>query len=173
LTRVPSAILTFAASRNIVSYMKRDSKLSVSLHALLHMAEQAEPMTSEKLAECLRTNSVVVRRTMAGLREAGFVRSEKGHGGGWAIACDLRAVTLRDVYTALGEPGLFAISNRTETPECLVEQSVNEALSDAFRDAEALLIDRLGSISLADLSARFHRRLLRYKQKQRSSTHAF
>jgi DNA-binding IscR family transcriptional regulator len=138
---------------------ERDGRLSATLRALLHMAEHAEPMTSEKLAECMHTNPVVVRRTMAGLRDAGLVRSEKGHGGGWSIACDLRAVTLRDVYTALGEPALFAIGNRAEAPECLVEQAVNEALKDAFRDAEALLVDRLGSVSLANLSVDFHRRL--------------
>ena len=152
--------------------MKRDGRLSATLHALLHMAEHREPMTSEALAKCMRTNPVVVRRTMAGLREAGFVRSEKGHGGGWSIDCDLRTVTLRDVYAALGEPVLFAIGNRTETPECLVEQAVNKALSDAFRDAEALLVDCLENVSLANLSADFHRRLLRHKQKQRNSPYA-
>lgn len=146
--------------------MKRDSKLSRILHALLHMAQHSDPMTSEQLAKCMDTNPVVVRRTMAGLREAGFVRSEKGHGGGWSIACDLKAVTLRDVHEALGAPALFAIGNRTETPGCLVEQSVNAALDDAFRDAEALLIERFGSISLAQLSADFHRRMAAFKQQK-------
>lgn len=135
------------------------------------MAEQEEPMTSEQLAECMRTNPVVVRRTMAGLRKAGFIRSEKGHGGGWSIDCDLKTVTLFDVYTALGEPILFAVGNRTENPQCLVEQSVNKALGDAFREAEALLIDRLGSTTLASLSTDFHRRFVR-KRKQGRTHHA-
>ena len=50
-------------------------------------------MTSEMLARAMGTNPVVIRRLMAGLRERGFVQSEKGHGGGWTIACDLAAVT--------------------------------------------------------------------------------
>ncbi|HYP13161.1 MAG TPA: Rrf2 family transcriptional regulator [Bryobacteraceae bacterium] len=151
--------------------MRRDGRLSSTLHALLHMAEHETPMTSEKLAECMQTNPAVVRRTMAGLREAGFVRSGKGHGGGWSIACDLRTVTLRDVYTALGEPVLLAVTNRSITRECLVEQAVNEALGDAYRDAEAMLLDRLGSVSLAKLSADFHR-MMRLKRKQRKSPRA-
>ena len=69
--------------------MKRDSRLSGVLHALLHMAAQDRPMTSAELALCMSTNAAVVRRTMAGLREAGYVRSAKGHGGGWEIARDL------------------------------------------------------------------------------------
>lgn len=152
--------------------MKRDGRLSAALHALLHMAEQPRPMTSETLAQCMRTNPVVVRRTMAGLRKARFVRSEKGHGGGWSIACDLEAVTLRDVYAALGKPDLLAIGKRGEPSQCLVEQAVNDALGDAFRDAEAMLVERLGRIPLASLSSNFHQRQLHHKQKRRVSTHA-
>jgi DNA-binding IscR family transcriptional regulator len=136
------------------------------------MAEHQHPMTSEELAKCMNTNPVVVRRTMAGLRDAGFVRSEKGHGGGWSIACDLRTVTLGDIHAVLGAPIVFAIGNRMENPDCLVEQAVNETLSGAFRDAEALLVDRLGGVSLADLSADFHRRLSIFKQEQGGCAHA-
>ena len=135
--------------------MKTDSRLSVTLHVLLHMAERDTPMTSAELAAHMGTNPVVVRRTMAGLRERGFVRSEKGHGGGWEIACDLDKVTLKDIYDALGAPQLLAIGLNLEHPECLVEQAVNHALSSAFRDAEALLITRLADVTLAELADEF------------------
>jgi DNA-binding IscR family transcriptional regulator len=105
------------------------------------------------------TNPVVIRRIMAGLRDRGYVRSAKGHGGGWKIACDLATVTLRDVYEALGRPELLAMGNRTEAPGCLVEQAVNAALGEAFDEAEALLLRGFGEVSLAALSADFHTRL--------------
>jgi DNA-binding IscR family transcriptional regulator len=140
--------------------MKRDSRLSDVLHLLLHMAEIERPTTSEAMARAMSTNPVVVRRTMAGLRDSGLVRSEKGHGGGWTIARDLAAITLRDVYSALGTPELFALSNRTETPGCLVEQAVNAALGGAFRDAEKLLLDRFDAVTLAQLSVDFHARMV-------------
>jgi DNA-binding IscR family transcriptional regulator len=130
------------------------------LHVLLHMAEQDGPVTSEVLARAMATNPVVIRRVMAGLRDQAYVRSEKGHGGGWTIACDLSKVTLRDIYDALGSPSLLAIGNRTEAPGCLVEQVVNAALDQAFADAEALLLARLGEVTLAGLSAGFHARLV-------------
>jgi len=62
--------------------MRQDNRLSCVLHVLLHMAEAGGPMTSEVLARVLNTNPVVVRRLMGGLREHGYVHSEKGHGGG-------------------------------------------------------------------------------------------
>jgi len=134
--------------------------LSGVLHVLLHMAEMKGPVTSETMARAMATNPVVIRRIMAGLRDGGFVRSEKGHGGGWTLVRDLAAITLRDVYGALGEPELLAMSHRTQAPGCLVEQAVNAALGDAFRDAETLLLNRFGSVTLAQLSADFHARML-------------
>ena len=133
--------------------MRRDSRLSGVLHVLLHMAEAERPLTSETLAKVLRTNPVVIRRIVAGLRDQGYVRSEKGHGGGWTLACDLSTVTLRDIYNALGSPSLLAIGNRTEAPGCAIEQAVNGALDDTFQKAEALLLARLDQITLAKLSA--------------------
>ena len=132
--------------------MRRDSRLSGVLHVLLHMAQHDAPKTSEDLAKAMGTHPVALRRVMAGLREQGYVRSEKGHGGGWTLACDPAKVTLRDIYTALGSPSLFALGNRTETPDCIVEQAVNAALGASFEAAEALLLERFGEVTLAQLA---------------------
>ena len=88
------------------------------------------------------------------------MRSEKGHGGGWTLACDLSKVTLRAIYAALGSPSLLAMGNRTEAPGCLVEQAVNAALQQAFQEAESLLLSRLGDVTLAMLSADVHDRII-------------
>lgn len=149
--------------------MKRDSRLSAVLHALLHMAEHRGPMTSEALGRCLGTHPVVVRRTMGLLREAGLVSAGRGPAGGWAIAADLGTVTLRDLHQALGEPALFAVGHRSEHPECLVEQVVNAALDDAFEQAEALLMERFASVSLAQLATEFARRHQAHRARGRRS----
>ena len=141
-----------------MSYMRRDSKLSSVLHVLLHLAHSDHPMTSEDMARFLDTNPVLVRRVLAGLRERGYISSNRGHGGGWSITCDLAGVTLRDIYEAVGAPPFFAVGNRVEAPGCLVEQVVNESLSEALDEAEALLLRQLGHVTLADLSAEFNRR---------------
>lgn len=146
--------------------MKRDSRLSSVLHALLHMAEHGEPMTSEQLGQCMRTNPVVVRRTMGMLRDAGIVTSARGHAGGWRIEADLRRVTLRDLHQVLGEPAVFAIGNRNETPDCLVEQAVNAALDEAFADAEALLLERFAHVTLASLATDFSRRHAAWRKRK-------
>ncbi|MBK1837720.1 Rrf2 family transcriptional regulator [Azospirillum sp. YIM B02556] len=138
--------------------MRPDSRLSRMLHVLIHMDRHDGALTSEAIAVMLNTNAVVIRRTMAGLRDAGYVRSEKGHGGGWRLACPLDGITLLDIHRALGEPTVFAIGPTDDDPRCLVEQAVNAALADALREAEAVLVRRLGMVTLADLAADFDRR---------------
>lgn len=149
--------------------MKRDSRLSNVLHALLHMADHDGPMSSEMLAQCMTTNPVVVRRTMGLLRDHGIVASSKGHAGGWTISADLKKVTIRQLYEALGEPVVFAMGSRNENPQCLVEQSVNAMLDGAFIDAEQLLLKRFASVTLADLAREFTMRHSAHKQSAHKS----
>jgi len=133
--------------------MNVDSRLSGVLHVLLHLGRERDPMPSDRLAQAMGTNPVVIRRLMAGPRERGYVRSVRGHGGGWALARELSEITLLDVYEALGRPTLLAVGHRHEAPKCGLERAVNAVLDRAFHDAEALLLERLGDVSLAQLAA--------------------
>lgn len=151
--------------------MKRDSKLSGVLHVLLHMVGSGKPATSEQLAKAMMTNPVVIRRVLAGLRDEGFVKSEKGHGGGWTIACDPESITLADIYRAVGAPAVLAMGHRTEHPECAVEQVVNEALDEAFREVEATLMAHLANITLAALAKGFRKRLAACNQSLEDQKH--
>lgn len=151
--------------------MKRNSRLSVILHTILHMADAGQPMTSAELAGHMKTNPVVVRRAMAGLRRAGIVRSEKGRGGGWEIACDLARVSLGQVYDALGAPPLLSAGVRIDHPDCLVEQAVNRALKPAFAEAEALLTARFNAVTLAELAADFSVRAAKHRANHKDPSH--
>jgi DNA-binding IscR family transcriptional regulator len=139
--------------------MKSSSQLSDVLHVLLHLAHAEEPLTSDVLASAINTHPVVLRRLMAGLRETGLVLSEKGHGGGWVMSAALDSVTLRDVHMALGAPALVSMGFREDHPDCLVAQVVNDSLRASMQQAESVLWDRLGAITLAALAREFGRRL--------------
>lgn len=139
--------------------MRGDSRMSRMLHVLIHLGRHAESMTSETIAKMLNTNPVVVRRTMAGLRERGYVQSEKGHGGGWRLSKTLHEISLLDVYDALERPELFCLVASSDHAGCLVEIAVNEALEDARREAEALLLSRFSTIRLSDIADSFETRM--------------
>lgn len=123
------------------------------LHVLIHMDQREGPFTSEAIAQMLGANPVVMRRTMAGLKAAGYLTSDKGHGGGWRLTKPLDQITLLDIHQALGSPTIFAIGLSNDDPRCLVEQAVNAALGENLRDAEQRLLERFGQVTVAELAA--------------------
>ncbi|KJY81858.1 hypothetical protein TW81_16025 [Vibrio galatheae] len=147
--------------------MRTDSRLSRVIHALLHMQDSKKPLTSDLLAKMLNTNPAVVRRTMAGLRDKGYVLSTKGHNGGWELAVPTDQITLLGLYEALGMPRLFAIAPETEKATCLVQQIADETLMSALERSRATFLSQLEAVSLADLDQQFRQRLAQVKECDR------
>ena len=131
--------------------MKRNSRLSLALHTLSHMAGDPERVrTSSDIAAHAGTNPVVVRRVLGRLREAGLLTSEKGHAGGWRLARSPREITLADVYVALDE-SLIATDDVDEVPSCSLEHALHQRVSGVMKDIEQSLIDRLGETTISEV----------------------
>lgn len=131
--------------------MKRNSRLSLALHTLGHMASEPDRMrTSADIAAHAGTNPVVVRRVLGRLREAGLLASEKGHAGGWRLARSPQEITLADVYLALDE-SLVAAGGEEDAPSCSVEHALHRKVSAVMEDIEQSLIDRLRETSIAEI----------------------
>ena len=107
----------------------------------------------------MMTIRIAEGRTMAGLREHGYVQSERGHGGGWQLIRSLSEITLLDVYEALDRPELFCLMPASDHAGCLVESAVNDALEGTRREAETLLLQRFGEIRLSEIADDFEQRL--------------
>jgi Rrf2 family protein len=134
--------------------MRHDSRLARVLHILLHLDAMEEPATSELIAKMLGTNSAVVRRTMAGLRKAGYVQSVRGHGGGWHLARPLENITLLGIYEALGSPPLFAIGSDGEESTCQLARAANDATTTALSEAKQQFYRSLSKVTVADITNR-------------------
>ncbi|MGD8174355.1 Rrf2 family transcriptional regulator [Marinimicrobium sp. ARAG 43.8] len=137
--------------------MRKDSRLSRVLHVLVHLDASDAPVTSDTMASMINTNPVVVRRTMGLMRDRGYVTSVKGHSGGWSLSKPLNEITLLDVHTALGENSVFTIGLTDEHTQCPIEHAVNAALKDVMNEAEALMLERFGEITLDILAVGFQR----------------
>jgi len=134
--------------------MKRSSRLSLALHALVHLHKQSDQvMTSATLAQCLMTNPVVVRRVLGQLRQAGFVASTKGHEGGWRLLRPAAEISLHAVYAAMGDNLLIRTESDSGDIGCGIVRTVNAVMGEVIADAEALLAARLATVSLADIAA--------------------
>ena len=133
--------------------MRYDSRLPRVLHALLHLEKMDAPATSDLIAQMLGTNGSTVRRTMAGLRQAGIVVAVKGHGGGWSLGKPLSEISLLEIYQALGSPTLFAIGTDQDNTTCMLARAANSATTDALASARRHFEDELKKTSVADLLA--------------------
>lgn len=134
--------------------MKRNSRLSLALHTLGHMAGDPNRIqTSADIAAHAGTNPVVVRRVLGKLRDAGLLAAEKGHAGGWRLARQPDQITLADVYLALDE-SLVAASRKEESPSCSVEHILQEKVASVLEEVERSLVERLSETSLSDVRGR-------------------
>ena len=138
--------------------MKRDSKLSLALHALGHMANAPDrALRSEELAQIGPTNPVVVRRVLGLLRDAGLVTSAKGHDGGWRLAHAATDISVADVYSAVGEPFFRKPATGPDNPpHCAIERALQSTMQNALARAEAALKADLAQFSIADLAQGMH-----------------
>ncbi|MFZ6734307.1 Rrf2 family transcriptional regulator [Undibacterium sp. Ji42W] len=130
--------------------MRLDYRLARMLHVLIHIYGRQGAATSEDIARMLKTNPVVVRRTMSGLRNAGYVRSTQGRGGGWEIIVDLKKVSVLDIYQALDRPAIYAMGAADDHPDCPVERAVTSVLDRTFMNAEKALLEEFGKLMLSD-----------------------
>ena len=130
--------------------MKRNSRLSLALHTLSHMAgDPNRARTSSAIADHAGTNPVVVRRVLGKLREAGLLTSEKGHAGGWRLAKAPTSITLADVYTALSEQ-LVASKDADPKSSCSVEHAIQKRVAAVLNEIEHDLIHKLSKTHISD-----------------------
>lgn len=133
--------------------MKRNSRLSLALHTLAHMAADPQQIqTSAQIAAHAGTNPVVVRRVLGHLRAAGLLVSEKGHAGGWKLARPPQEVSLADVYLALGERLVFA-EETASAGGCAVENALHHKVTALMQELEQSLTSRLSQMTILDLGA--------------------
>lgn len=130
------------------SCMKRNSRLSLALHSLGHMAGDPDRMRpSTEITAHVGTNPVVVRRVLGRLRAAGLLIAEKGHSGGWRLARPPETITFADVYEALGE--CLAPDTEEETSCCAVQHALESRMAAVLTDVERGLLAGLATITIA------------------------
>lgn len=135
--------------------MSSNSRLTVATHALVWMAGHertgATWTTSEQMARSVRTNSVVIRRLMSDLEEAGLVESQRGRGAGSRLAHAPEKITLRQIDGALRTDTAFAMHRNEPSPICPIAQGIRSALAPVYARVDEAVSNELGRTTLADL----------------------
>lgn len=130
-----------------------NARFTMATHILGMLAygerEGMATVTSERMAESIDTNPVVVRRIVGALHRAGLVETRRGPGGGVALARNPREITLREAYEAVAEDGeLLGGYPSGPNPDCPLAPLVSDYLKGVHAQAEEALKARLGGITL-------------------------
>ena len=131
------------------------SDYCVAVHALVHLNHKAKVLSSEELAENICTNPARVRKVMAKLKKAGFVKTKEGSEGGYLFDQDADRVTLDQIAQALEIRFVDTAWKSGETDmKCLVASGMAGLMDEIFDDLNEQCRKRLKEITIGTLDHR-------------------
>ena len=139
--------------------MKYSTKLSDAVHIMAFIAlNPTGSLSSDKIAESVKTNPGCVRQLMSALRRYGLIVSVKGHPRP-ALARDPDEINLLDIYKAVeGEKPLLHLDTHIN-PECGVGVNIQLALQDYYERIQQCAEMEMQRISLADILRSYNERI--------------
>ena len=125
------------------------SRGDYTVRAVLYLARHPGRQRRQAIAEQMEIPAKYLPQIMGALVRAGVVRSTVGRRGGYELALEPKAVTLRDVVEAAEGP--------IRSQKCLLRGGPcywgdRCAMHDAWAAAERALVERLSSTTFADLA---------------------
>lgn len=135
-----------------MSSRQTHSRFSVAVHLLALTSDGRNgAVTSERMAEGVNANPVVLRRILGALRDAGLVTSRPGPGGGWRLARPLETITLRDVYRAVERRPAMSGTNPAPDVDFAPGKRLPHVVERCVREAEDAMAERLSRVTIASV----------------------
>lgn len=139
--------------------MKYSTKLSDAIHILVLIAlDPLKNLTSQTIAESIKTNPSFVRQIMAKLKKENLINSIHGHASP-QLAKPANQITLLDVYYAIeGNKPLLHLDTHTN-PECGVGVNIQLALHDYYQEVQATAEQKMSSITLQEIIDLYYQKI--------------
>jgi len=132
--------------------MASNSKFAIAIHTAGIIAVfKGKPVASKMIADSVKTNPVVIRRIIGSFAKYDLVKVQMGTCGGARLTRPPEKITLADIYMAIGEDGIFEIPTLCESHGCDFGRTVRPVIQEILDDAENGLIERLRSVTLAEV----------------------
>lgn len=142
--------------------MSSNSRMTTAVHALCWLelsTRRGKPtLTSGEIADSLMSHPVLVRRTLAPLRDAGILDVVgRGPGAGWQLARPAGQISLQDVNQELDDARVFALHAHPPKQDCPVGFGIPPTLSEVYEDVERSIAQTLARHTIADVLDRLLR----------------
>lgn len=136
------------------------SRFFVGTHLMVALAGKAvvcghfglsPVVSSDELAFSVNTNPVVVRRLLSLLQKAGLVTSKAGRYGGTTLSRPSDTITLKDVYEAVEEGGLFHAHYQGPNMGCAIGGAIEHVMAKPVELAETAMKETLAEYTIEHL----------------------
>jgi Rrf2 family protein len=133
--------------------MAANCRFAFAVHMLTVLACQREQgVSSDVLAASVNTNAVVIRRILSTLRAHGLVATCRGPRGGARLSRAPEAITLDEIYRAVGSDPIFSLHPQHPNRRCPVGRKIERVLDEVFTAAQSALEAELAKRTLADVA---------------------
>lgn len=128
------------------------SEFAIAVHALVYLRHKDTVVSSEELAENICTNPARVRKVMAKLKKKALVGTKEGIKGGYHMAADASAVTLRRVCDALEEEVVKASwKSGSIDMDCMIASGMAGMMDGIYSEMNAQCKDYLETVTIEDV----------------------
>ncbi len=134
--------------------MAVNTQFSIAVHVMAGLANRCgEQLTSTHLAQSVNTSASFVRRVTAKLSKAGLIHATTGQAGACRLARQPEAISLLEIYRAVGAPKAFAIHHYAPQNQCMVSCNIKAALEKVLDKTQKSMEATLKKISLREVLA--------------------
>lgn len=153
--------------------MRYSTKLSDATHILAFVALYSDTaLTSEAIAESVKTNPAFVRQLMSALRRGGLITSVKGHPRP-SLSREPCRITLLDIYRAVeGKKPLLHQDTHTN-PACGIGVNIQLAIADFYREIQEAAEEKMREITLQNIIDRYYQKLEQSDLRQNQVPQSF
>lgn len=137
--------------------MQANGRFTTAIHICIFMQIKGKKqlISSQTLANSVKTNPVVIRRVMSKLRENEIIGSVAGAKGGFYLKRPAQKISLWDIYLAVRETDLFYKPKKIN-PECAVSSNLSLLVDDVYSKAELSMKSALEPVKVSDLSTKLN-----------------
>ncbi|WP_409254324.1 RrF2 family transcriptional regulator [Bacillus sp. SCS-153A] len=127
-----------------------NSEFTIAVHSLVYLAYLPDHMaSSQAIAQNVATNPVRVRKIMSCLRDAGFIKTKEGTGGGYTLTAEPGEITLGQVYRAVSFGAIKPTWCKGEREDsCMISTNIQEVVNGIFSEADQYFAEYLDKTTI-------------------------
>ena len=133
-----------------------NTRFATVVHILTLLTKYPDQwLSSDRIAESISINPVMVRKELSVLHSLGWVESKKGKEGGTRLNVPGSKLSMADIYNAVKNSNVLGKKNTCAGTLCPVGRKINSSLEKLFKQTDLIVSAALKEKSLKAFAEQF------------------